>query len=127
MLWTGIHTGVVAVAVESHPTQPEPLTAEWDEVVEVSVEAPAGELMLVALMDDIAPRPPTLTSRPGWYRARVHARGRDLDYDGVAFEPTEDYLIQLWLGADAPDLIHKQTDDTGRIIRRTYPSPRPER
>jgi hypothetical protein len=94
-----------------------------DEVVEVSVEAPAGELMLVALMDHIAPRPPTLTSRPGWYRARVHARGRDLDYDGEAFEPTEDYLIQLWLGADAPELIR----GTGRIIRRTYPSPSPDR
>ena len=91
-------------------------TAEWEEVVEVSVEAPAGELTLVALMADIVPLPPTLTQGAGWYRLRVHARGRDDYYDGSTFEPIEDYLLQLWSASEASGQIHKQTDVTGQIL-----------
>lgn len=114
---TGVAAGVVAVAVQFHPMPPALQAEPWDEVVEVSVETPTGELRLTALMRDIDPDPPALTPRPGWYRVRVHARGRDINIDGVAFEPSEEYLIQLWPAAESPESIHKQTDEFGALVR----------
>jgi hypothetical protein len=117
-VWTGIHSGVVTVTAELLATSPPVEDAGWEEAVEVSLHAPFGRVMVACLMDDFPEGLPVLTpAGPGDYRVRVHALGRDTDIDGTAFEPFEDYLVQVWPGAPAPEVVYKQTDRYGAQIR----------
>lgn len=110
---TGIAMGDVRLTIEIHQQSPPVSAAEWEEVVEVTVEATAGRVVVTAL-DDMAPLYPILTPQgPGYYRVRVHARGRDNAIDLVVEAPVEDYLIQVWPASPSPQKIHKQTDRYG--------------
>jgi hypothetical protein len=60
---------------------------------------------------------PPLTTAGGDWRVRVHARGRDTDVDGVAREPFEHYLVQVWPAAPAPETAHRLTDGYGAGLR----------
>jgi hypothetical protein len=119
---TGVHSGKVSVSVEVHNHRPEELnTSDWEEVVEVSVEAIDGRMMVTGgpttggPADDL----PVLTpAGPGPYRVRLHARGRDTAVDLVAFEPVEDYLVAIWPARPAPETVHKQTDRYGASLRK---------
>lgn len=117
---TGIHTGVVSVTLEIRRSAPIEIAIDnWDEVAEVSFEAPNGEAQVTSLMSEVPHDLPLLTpAGPGHYRLRVHARGRDTDPDGVASEPFENYLITVWPAPSAPPTIYKQTDRFGAEQRR---------
>ncbi|MGZ3144793.1 hypothetical protein ACVDFE_22920 [Lentzea chajnantorensis] len=91
----GIHTGPVELVVERHTDPPEPDLDAWEDVVEVSLDAPAGALRVSALMDDI-PGQLRTPATAGRYRARVHATGRDSAVDESSLNILEHYLIQLW-------------------------------
>lgn len=111
-LWlrTGLHTGLVAVAVERHDTAP-PLGDDWEEIVEVSFDT-VPSLMLFngsAAHHDVE----------GWgsgpHRVRYCAvrmdEGRAAD---VRFEDEPEidrYLLQLWPAAPAPDAVLRQTSE----------------
>ncbi|MEU6785137.1 hypothetical protein ABZ912_38615 [Nonomuraea angiospora] len=73
-------------------------TAEgWDEVEEVELISFEGRMRLAGLLGDLPEELPVLTPHgPGRYGMRVHARGRDIDYDGVARVPFEFYLVTVW-------------------------------
>lgn len=123
---TGIHTEVVDVAVQVLDAPPSALdaSADWDEVAEVSVAAPAGRLTVAALMADAPDQLPVLSAAgPGPYRLRVHCLGRDANVDGVSGEPgqpgtvLERYLLQAWPGREAPAVAHRQTDSYGAQVR----------
>lgn len=106
---TGIAQGDVRLTVEIHQHAPPVELDEWEDAVEVTLEATKGHMVVAAVMDD-APEFPTLTPfGPGYYRARVHARGRDAAPDGVVFEPVEDYLVQVWPAPAARQVELKQT------------------
>jgi hypothetical protein len=116
---TGIHTGPVAVAVEVYDSTPGDVAGEWDEVVEVSLTAPAGEVRVASISVHNRDSLPVLTGLgPGDYRMRVHARGRDTLIDGVPQDgPVEDYLIVTWPAAGAPEIVHRQSDGYGASVR----------
>lgn len=57
---TGIHTGVVELAVELRDQRPGSIDLSWDEVAETSL-APDSDVRIRSLMDDV---PPTY---PGWF------------------------------------------------------------
>jgi len=120
IVYTGIHTGVVSLDVEARSESPAILSRQdWDEIAEVSVSAPVGRLSVTSLLIEGMDIFPVLTAAgPGAYRIRVHARGRDTDIDGVAFEPFEDYLIQVWPATFEPQTTYKQTDRYGAQLRR---------
>jgi hypothetical protein len=109
LLFTGINTGYVNVTVDARTEPPEGVdVADWDEVCEVSMEAPGGRL---AVLGPMAPNEGELgwlsAVGPGCYRVRVHARGRGALVDGVAYEPIEDYLFLSWPHPPAPERTHK--------------------
>lgn len=122
-IFTGIHTGNVAVTVEAHPSAPPPVLESWEEIVEVSLVAPQGRVAVHALGDDGPDLPDLTPTGPGTYRMRVHARGRDIATDLVATDPVEDYLIQAWPSDHAPERIIRQSDKygEGRRASRTLP------
>jgi hypothetical protein len=101
---TGLHTGAVAVRVESHAGAP-PIGPEWQDVVEVSVELADEQYLLTAFDggDDLD------LPAAGAYRARWCASGmddgRDMDTavdDGSA---PDRYLLQLWPAPMQADVV----------------------
>ncbi|WP_233345885.1 hypothetical protein [Saccharomonospora iraqiensis] len=115
---TGIHTGVVNVIEQLHHTEPPVDVTEWDDVVEVSFEAPHGRMIATPLMTDPPPDLLTLSFHgPGPYRLRVHARGRDNAVDLAPEEVVETYLLSVWPAPVAAEVVHKQTDAYGAGIR----------
>jgi hypothetical protein len=115
VVWTGIHSGVVAVTTEARPGPPPTVDVDgWDEVVEVSLDMANGDARLAVLMDNVPEAFSCLTpAGPGTYRLRAHARGRDTAIDGMASEPFEHYLLTLWPAPPAATAIHKETDRYG--------------
>lgn len=108
---TGTHTGSIAFRVEMHDTAPA-VEDLWEEVVEVSVELPAGSMQL-ATFDDWHDLPPMA---PGWHRARYCAvamdQGRDADPpEGLAVDR---YLLALWPAPFEPEDVIRQTSTTAR-------------
>ncbi|GGQ97482.1 hypothetical protein ACIRPJ_33295 [Streptomyces asoensis] len=100
---TGINTGFVNVETRVASQCPDMDSDSWEEVIEVSVHAPNGDLKVESL--DLGPdreSPHLLSSAgPAWYRLRVHARGRELLRDKVSMEPVEDYFLIAWLAPRA--------------------------
>ncbi|MEV0236390.1 hypothetical protein [Nonomuraea sp. NPDC050786] len=98
VILTGIHTRAVNVTVELHNSPPAiDHDRDWDEIADISLESTTGRLGLTGLMLD----PPEGFGNLAWqgsghYRLRVYARGRDTRIGGVADEPVEDYLLQIW-------------------------------
>lgn len=132
MVYTGISSGWVTVEVEARTAAPASVDVDgWDEVVEVSLSAPYGQVGVAALMDDVPDIIPKLTATgAGEYRVRVHARGRDNVPDEVSRKPVELYRLVAWPDAEAPELLYKLTDECGAAMRRsatTAPPPRPSR
>ena len=119
IIFTGVHSGPIAVSVEARRSAPDGVGVDgWDEVVEVSLSVPQGQLKPAAPMDDVADPFPILTlAGPGDYRIRIHARGRDTEIDGVVDEPVEQYRIVVWPAPPAPEAIHRQTDACGAAMR----------
>lgn len=121
---TGIHTGPVVVEVRVFDAAPPtPDRAGWDEIVQVSIHAPHGRLDVTAMtVHNRHSLPKLCPGGPGDYRLRVHARGRDVLPDGVPDKnPTEHYLIQVWPGPAAPEIVHKSSDRYGASVRATTP------
>ncbi len=120
---TGIHTGPVRVAAEALSGPPNtPTDAEWEEVVEISVHAPSGRLRVDSLQHGPTPGHPLLSpSGPGWYRLRVHARGRDILPDKAATSPVEDYLLLTWPSSPAGVAVLRPRSrvEQGKSIRQS--------
>ena len=122
VIFTGIHTGPVALSVALYPVPPRTVDVDhtnWDEVVEISMRSLEGSVRVVGgPTSGAAMEFPVLTpDGAGDYRMRIHARGRDTDVDGVAVEPFECYLIQVWPQRFVPEKVFKSTDEYGHGIR----------
>lgn len=105
-IMTGIVYGPLEVTVRVLPGPPDTLEDGWEDITEVSVRAEDPELG-VQVSDDGRPgitlggeASPALGEE--WHRLRVHARGRDIDYDLVADEPNEHYLLVFWPEPPSP-------------------------
>ncbi|WP_326797187.1 hypothetical protein OG946_18635 [Streptomyces sp. NBC_01808] len=109
-LTTGLHTGRVGLTVEVHDQAP-PVTATWEEVVEVSFRPAAprtavfpwgdGELCAAELAETD-------------HRVRYCARGMDVEWDAESAvldggPPVDHYLLQFWPAPPAPDRVIRQT------------------
>ncbi|GLQ12316.1 hypothetical protein GCM10007913_42490 [Devosia yakushimensis] len=109
-LITGLHTGKVGLTINLFDTDPG-IDETWDEIVEVSCQAPKGE---VALSEWAADSGPPMAVPAGSYRARYHARkmqaANELDTN-VTEVPVDTYRLDLWPAPPAADRIIKQTSE----------------
>lgn len=105
---TGIDMGYVRVEVRALDTEPRlGAVSEWDEVVDVSVSAPLGDLRVDAILGD-APSLPTLTpSGPGTYRIRVSTRGRRDRLKEVTDDVVESYVLEVWPAPSSAEVVHR--------------------
>ncbi|KUM96180.1 hypothetical protein AQI95_42670 [Streptomyces yokosukanensis] len=121
---TGVNYGPVRVTVDARSQEPSLDLEDWEEVVEVSIHFETDEADLESMGGAIEEEPqemPLSAAGPGWYRLRVHARGRDegaeaIDID-IDADPVEEYLIQSWPTPQAPEIRHKTTDTHGAEVR----------
>lgn len=114
----GIHTGDVHVTVTVHRAAPAPDPGPWEEIAEVSLRSPDGDLRVRGFFADLPEDLPALSGGgPGDYRVRVHARGRDTAPDDAPEEITEWYLVQAWPAEPAPPLLLASCDRCGSALR----------
>ncbi|QHT55136.1 hypothetical protein GXP71_02875 [Cellulomonas sp. H30R-01] len=113
---TGIATGCVRVTTEALDGPPESVDDTWEDVGEVSLETSTELPMRAAGVDPTPgqePLDPLDAHGPGWYRLRVHARGRDSYWDGSTLEVLEHYLILSWPAPYAPPATLRATSEVG--------------
>lgn len=128
LIVTGIHTGEIrATATPMTGPPPGPADDLWEEIVEVSVHAPTGGLQVESLeqgpVDGLAPLSP---AGPGWYRLRVHARGRSTLPDKTSPEPVEDYLVMTWPAPWADADILRRSDRQEHDLAHAADAPQPQ-
>lgn len=116
IVMTGTEFGNISVSVDWRDTEPVLDLDTWDDVVEVSMwfEEEPGEVFGPDSTPAELPRLP-----PGWYRVRVHARGRDRGYNrrDTSDDPVEEHLIVAWPAPSGPEICHKLTDNFGASVR----------
>ncbi|TYB60246.1 hypothetical protein FXF51_32150 [Nonomuraea sp. PA05] len=122
MIVTGLGMGQVEVTVQLADEEPPLDLDSWEEIVDLSIESTLGSLYVVGLLGDLPRKLPNLAWKgPGFYRLRVHAKGRDSYVDGTGLNLEERYSIISWPADPAPDLIHKATDAYGAGVRGRAP------
>ncbi|MFI6588558.1 hypothetical protein [Embleya sp. NPDC050493] len=106
-LSTGLATCVrMPLTVEVHDADPGTPAGGWEDVAESSLTVHTDDFHVVEICDVPSVRLPLGAEGAATYRVRVHAHGRDLEYDGSAGDPAgERYLVQLWPAAHAPDRV----------------------
>ncbi|MGW1588292.1 hypothetical protein [Streptomyces sp. NPDC002386] len=102
----------VSVTVVVLPQEPSDDSAEFDHVVEASLDVPSGRLMVLGCTD-YAPDAATFEVAPGWNRVRVSrsnlARAAQADVDSdESPETTEKIRIQVWAASESPATITKR-------------------
>lgn len=128
MIFTGVNKGLVHVTTDVLQSAPDrhsldAWTAldEWEDVVEVTVYAPVGDLRVHQHSYgpfDVPPDLPNLSAAgPGSYRLRVHAQGRDRYYDQNRDDSEERYHLIAWPAEPIAPLIVKATSFCGYGIR----------
>ncbi|MEZ3179486.1 hypothetical protein KYY02_12555 [Streptomyces pimonensis] len=125
---TGIHTGEIRATATPMTGAPSgPADDLWEEIVEVSVHAPTGGLRVESLeqgpVDGLAHLSP---AGPGWYRLRVHARGRGILPDKTSSEPVEDYLVMTWPAPRADADILRTNDRLEHDLAHAIGTPQPQ-
>jgi hypothetical protein len=125
MICAGIHTGYVTVrAATTDSPSAYGDTTTWEDIAEASVHAIRGSLRIRGLYDDPPEQLPLLSTHgPGWYRIRAHARGRDINRDGLDDASREEYLILCWPASPATPHIIRATDTAGLGLRKSMVKP----
>ncbi|MCF7547358.1 hypothetical protein [Pseudonocardia sp. WMMC193] len=122
VIYTGIDRGYVSVTVEAVAAEPHTPTdlSAWEEVVEVDVLSPEGQLHVESYEQGWCDELPILSvGGPGRYRIRILCSGRDRSFDQVDNDSEESYLIQAWPTlTSSPETIIQQSDSVGHSIRR---------
>ncbi|WP_036509335.1 hypothetical protein [Nocardia aobensis] len=115
---TGIAHGPATLTIET--TTGEPDSAEWETVEEAVIDT-ATELLVAGIDGRVAGEFTPIS--PGRYRIRVHARGRDTDFDGTSTEPVEQYLVQLTTTTETPGSVVgiRKTDNAYTPAAKTLP------
>lgn len=115
---TGTAAGLVRLTIEPLGSEPELRSADWDEVVEVSLWFEELGAVTTEGFEGLENAPP-LAATPGDYRIRVHARGRDRGHErgSVWDSPVEEHLVQAWPAPLAAEVCHKLTDAYGAYFR----------
>ena len=101
LIRTGISMGPVSVEVSEYPSAPVLDLFGWEDVAELSVLVRERPVYVGGFSQDPSAIPHIGSANPGWYRLRVHVRGRSVAPDLVVSEPTEEYLVQAWRAGPA--------------------------
>lgn len=119
----GVSGGTIAFRASASLTRPEPDLAGWDDVVEVTVAAPTGDLHVEGWGAMSVDTVNLALAGAGAYRVRCSARDRDKQRDEFSDPATERFQLEVWPAADAT-LPGEALRDSG-FFRMPHGSSRP--
>ena len=112
---TGISSGNVKVWGEAITSRPSMIAEGWEDIAEVSLTVRSGPLQVMGIGGTTGPEVRLDACGPGDYRLRIHAKGRDTDYDAARLDAVEDYLILAWPEQPSPPTALRTTSHTGEM------------
>lgn len=122
----GIVDGPANVEVRLLLAAPTEVAEGWEDISEVSFWAESDEPVTIAGIEDFATGNRfALKQRidfagQGWYRLRVHARGRDTMPGEWVERVLEDYLAEVWKAPSNEPLVHKVSSELGKEAVEIY-------
>ncbi|TDD60415.1 hypothetical protein E1293_45755 [Actinomadura darangshiensis] len=123
---TGTLEGLVRLTAQASQEPPLAHVGDWDEVVEIAFHSPSGRFSINGVANG-PPLPNLAVAGPGYYRVRVHARGRDAGHGAETVtdvnEIVEEFLIICWPGDGQPEAVHQTRDQVGIGLRAAQPDP----
>ncbi|MDT0471385.1 hypothetical protein ACIQKE_22795 [Streptomyces griseoviridis] len=128
LIVTGIHTGAIRTTATALTGPPAASRDDsWEEIAEVSVRVPTGLLRVESLEQGPADGLALLSpAGPGWYRLRVHARGRNVLPEKASAEPVEDYLLVTWPAPQSDAHIIRSSDRIDHALAHASDRPQPQ-
>jgi hypothetical protein len=119
LVFTGISAGTIQLAVEVLDHEPAAIAPGWEDVLEVSLTIPEGKAYFNRPTgSDVHDIGALDAGEAGSYRARLHATGRDTDYDLVVDSSKERHLVQLWKAPPADTVVLANTSSAGKTWER---------
>ena len=106
-LITGLDSGTVEITLQTVDNEPPPDMSGWDVMVDVSIDARAGDLRVLTGFGDLVDLPPLSFDGPGEYRVRCLAAGRDLHPAGGGIDGIERYRLIVWPEPSRPPIVHR--------------------
>ncbi|WP_133247097.1 MULTISPECIES: hypothetical protein [Micrococcaceae] len=117
LVFTGVHSGPVELAIEVLQERPEAAAPVWEDVHEVSLTLPEGRAYFNTPTDwEMKDIGNVTGDEKGSYRARVHSTGRDAAFDLVVDAPTEQHLVQVWKESASPPITISSRSEHGKSI-----------
>ncbi|KVK45413.1 hypothetical protein L905_19370 [Agrobacterium sp. TS43] len=107
-LMTGLHTGIVGITINLFDADPG-IDESWEEIVEVSFQAPKGG---ITLLEWAADEGVGMAVPAGSYRARYQGRAMQAANElntNIDDIPLDSYQLDLWPAPSTADHIVKQT------------------
>lgn len=119
LVFTGIYGGPIHLTIEVLDREPDTVNPGWEDVADVSLVIPEGKVYFNqptgADTHDVGSMS---AAEAGSYRARLHAVGRDLDYDIVVEESKERHLVQFWRAPPANTIVLANASSVGKSLPR---------
>ncbi|MFC4502149.1 MULTISPECIES: hypothetical protein [Streptomyces] len=118
-IMSGTHSGYIDLTIECLQGEPTQNFEEWESVADVSYHSRKGVLFPLVWAGDTLREAGNLAhSGVGWYRIRVHTRGRDQGKKLSAMpeipdHPVEKHLITIWPAPPKREKVHKIEDHYG--------------
>ena len=117
IMLTGLHTGTVTFTVVVADQDPGAALDDYDDVVEIDLEARSDQIRLVEWGEEATHELPPLPAGPSAYRLRYHARGMDAAAQAdtnLGEQPMDEYLLQIWPAVPTAPASVKITSDQAR-------------
>ncbi|MEU5201160.1 hypothetical protein AB0G86_45190 [Streptomyces scabiei] len=118
-IMSGTHSGYITLAIECRDNEPPQDFKAWESVVDVSHHSEKGIMFPLLWAGDTLREAGNLARKgPGWYRIRIHTRGRDEGRQLSAVPelpdyPVEEHLITIWPAPPKNEKVHKIEDQYG--------------
>jgi hypothetical protein len=119
LVYTGIYAGPIHLTVQVLDREPDTVAPGSEDVAEVSLVLPEGYVYFSQPTGSDTHELGSLSSaEAGSCRARLHAAGRDTDYDNVVDESKERHLVQLWKALPADTTALANASAAGKRLPR---------
>lgn len=119
---TGIEAGPVKIEIRTLEEAPLSVETGWEDISEISFGA--GKDARTSIRGDEAYSNTDQTDwvqrldahGEGWYRMRVHAKGRDTETGDWVKEPVESYLFISWPAEKADPIVHQAKSEFAKYL-----------
>jgi hypothetical protein len=119
LVFTGIYGGPIHLTIEVLDHEPDTVAPGWEDVADVSLVIPEGKVHFNGPTGSDSHEVGFMSAaEAGSYRARLHAVGRDLDYDVVVEESKERHLVQFWKAPFANTIVLANASSVSKSLPR---------